>query len=911
LLTGRQDAGGSVGLMRTRAPHRRPWWSRPRVRSALLLAGLAALTLAARFVARLQTDLLWFHEVGQDRVFWTLETARWLAGGLAGLATAAFLLANVWIVERAVPARSGARPRLGPRARKAALWAQLAIAGGGGVLVGRRVAAAGWQEVLLWLHRGDVGVTDPVFHRDVGYFLFSLPLYRHAAAWLTVTVAVALVGAVAAHVATGAIRTKPPPVSATPAARAHVLLLGALLLVLVAWQHRLGQFALELPRAGQALPGAGYTERHVELRWLGVLVLVALAGAAMLAYAAVRGSRTVPAIAVAVVAAAELVNPAILPSAVQRFIVDPQTLSRERPYLTDAVDMTRRAYGLDRVADRPLPANATVSARALRANRDVLGNIQLWDTDVLRPEIAQQQAIGSYYTFPGTTVDRYRDHGRVRAMILAERELDLRRLDPSGRTWANDRLAYSHGYGLVAVPAGDGGVDDQGKPEFAASEFGAGRPPTQLREPRLYFGLQPPRAEPWVIADSNRPEVEKPLSGDEPEPDYHYEGPGGIPIPGLIGRGLFALRFGELNLVLSETLGARPRMILHRDVRNRLRTVAPFLQWESDPGVAVVGGRILFLAHGYTTSNAFPYSAPVRFRGRLVNYVRAPVVATVDAFTGAVAVYLTDPGDPIARAWRGAFPSLFLPAARMPAEVRAHLRYPPDLFDAQARVWATYHIGNVDDFYTRADAWKRPADVSGPIQRVGTQRHGLSRGTPQLRPSYVLARLPGERRLRFMLTTAFTPYSEENMTGYLAGTLDDAGRPSLTQLSLPRSRRVLGPAQVSRQILTSPGVSDRLRLLNQETTDLGDRSVNIVEISAPRVVPVRDAFLQVQAIYVTARGTGVTRLRLVTVFVNGRVGYGDTLDDALRRAMRAPVLRRSRFGRRPERAAKRRNRRSA
>jgi uncharacterized membrane protein (UPF0182 family) len=239
------------------------------------------------------------------------------------------------------------------------------------------------------------------------------------------------------------------------------------------------------------------------------------------------------------------------------------------------------------------------------------------------------------------------------------------------------------------------------------------------------------------------------------------------------------------------------------------------------------------------------------------------------------------------------------------------LRYPPDLFDAQARVWATYHIGNVDDFYTRADAWKRPADVSGPIQRVGTQRHGLSRGTPQLRPSYVLARLPGERRLRFMLTTAFTPYSEENMTGYLAGTLDDAGRPSLTQLSLPRSRRVLGPAQVSRQILTSPGVSDRLRLLNQETTDLGDRSVNIVEISAPRVVPVRDAFLQVQAIYVTARGTGVTRLRLVTVFVNGRVGYGDTLDDALRRAMRAPVLRRSRFGRRPERAAKRRNRRSA
>jgi len=293
----------------------------------------------------------------------------------------------------------------------------------------------------------------------------------------------------------------------------------------------------------------------VELRWLGVLVVVALAAAAMLVYAAVRGSWTLPAVAVVVVAAAEVVNPAVLPAAVQRFVVDPQTLSRERPYITDAVDLTRRAYGLDRVADHPMPANATISARVLRANRDVLGNIQLWDTDVLRPEIAQQQAIGSYYAFPTTTVDRYRDGGRARAMILAERELDLRRLDPSGRTWANDHLAYSHGYGLVAVPAGDGGVDDQGKPEFVASEFGGGRQPTRLREPRLYFGVQPPLAEPWTIADSNRPEVERPLSGDEPAPDYHYDGAGGIPIPDLVRRGLFALRFGDLNLVLSETLG--------------------------------------------------------------------------------------------------------------------------------------------------------------------------------------------------------------------------------------------------------------------------------------------------------------------------------------------------------------------
>jgi uncharacterized membrane protein (UPF0182 family) len=614
--------------------------------------------------------------------------------------------------------------------------------------------------------------------------------------------------------------------------------------------------------------------------------VVALAGAAMLVYAAVRRSWSVPAVALAMVAVAELVNPAILPSVVQRFVVEPQTLSRERPYISHAIALTRRAYALDRVTERPLAANAAISDRELRASRDVIGNIQLWDTDVLRPEIAQQQAIGSYYGFPNITVDRYSRGGHPEGMIVAERELDLDRLDPSGRTWANDRLAYSHGYGLVAVPAGDAGVDDQGKPRFVTSEFGAGRPPAQVREPRVYYGVQPRHAQPWVVVRTQRAEVEKPLSGDSPPPDYHYGGDGGIPISDPLRRSLFALRYGDLNLLLSETLGTHPLILLHRDVGDRLRSLAPFLHWERRPEVAVVGGRITFVAHGYTASDSYPYSKRVRVGGTELNYLRASVVATVDAFSGRVTVYPTDTDDPIMRAWQAAFPTLFTPAERMPSDVRAHLRYPRSLFNAQARIWTTYHMDNVDDFYIRADAWKRPADVSGPIQRVGDARQRLTSNgrARRLRPDFVLARLPGQSQQQFMLTTMFTPYSEENLSGYLTGTLDALGRPSLTQLSLPRSRRVLGPSQVSRQILASPGVSGRLRLLNQETTDLGERSVNIIEIGDPRVVPVGDSLLYVQSIYVSARGTGATRLRLVTVYLNGRVGYGKSLDDALRSA---------------------------
>jgi uncharacterized membrane protein (UPF0182 family) len=905
--------GCDDGAPRRATRSRRPWWWQPRLRAVVVFGALGMAAVLARIAAHLETEAMWFHELGQDRVFWTLFVGRWLAGSLTGLGTTAVLLVNFWFAERSAPPEGrlpGGR-RASKRLRRILLSAQLVVSAGLGLAVSRAVVLADWQHLLLWLHRRDFGVTDPLFHKDVGFFVFSLPLYENVARWLLMTTAIALVCAFATHAATGAIRTKPAPISATRAAHAHVLGLGALLLALVAWQHRLSQFALELPRPGETVPGAGYTAVHVELAWLQVLVVVTLAAAAMLAFAAVRRSWSVPAVALALIAVAELVNPAVLPSVVQRFVVEPQTLSRERPYLAHTLALTRRAYDLDRVADLPVPANAAISNGELRANRDVIQNIQLWDTAVLRPEIAQQQAIGSYYGFPKITVDRYQRAGKPEGMIVAERELDLSRLDPSGRTWANDKLAYTHGYGLVAVPAGDAGVDDQGKPRFVTSEFAAGRPPAELREPRVYFGVQPRRAQPWVIVRSRRREVEKPLPGGSRQPDYHYSGGAGISMSSPMRRALFALRFGDLNLLLSETLGAHPRILLHRDVGERLRSLAPFLHFERRPEVIVVGGRIMFLAHGYTTSDSYPYAARIRaLGGTELNYLRASVVATVDAFSGAVTMYPTDTDDPIMGAWQAAFPTLFTPVERMPADVRAHLRYPRELFDAQARIWASYHIKDVDDFYTKADAWKRPAEVSGPIQRLGNLRNSPTAGrqAPQLHPDYVLGRLPDQRGEQFMLTTMFTPYSEENLSGYLTGTVDALGRPSLTQLSLPRSRRVLGPSQVTRQILASPGVSGRLRLLNQETTDLGARSVNIVEISDPRVVPIGDSFLYVQTIYVSARGSGAARLRLVAVFLNGRVGYGKNLDDALRSAGADLSLRRGTLSARPKRLGESRDR---
>jgi uncharacterized protein len=868
---------------RRRTGRRRPvrWWWRPRVRSALIIAALAAVTLVARTAAHVETDWLWFNELGQEQVFWKLLTMRWVAGSATGIATAALLLANLWVVARGAPADAGlpaGDPR-GAQLRRAVRWGCVAVSLGAGVLVGRSVLLGSWEQVALWTHRQPFGVTDPLFHKDIGFFVFSLPLYQKLAEWLFLTVGVALVTAVLAHVATGAIRLKPPPVSATRRAHAHLMALTAALLLALAWKHWLGQYALELDTGNRTLPGAGYTEVNVMLPYLRVLVLVALGGAVLIVIAAIRRSWSLPAIAVVLVAVAELVNPSLVPTVVQRFFVDPQTLSRERPYLTDSVRLTQLAYGLDDVGDRALPANATITPKELRANRDVLRNIQLWDTDVLRPQIDQQQSIGSYYSFPSTTVDRYRHGRRVDALILAQRELDITRLDPSGRTWANDHLAYTHGYGLVAVPAG--GVGPAGQPKFVTSEFGAGRAPTRVRQPRIYYGVQQPGAAPWAIVRSRRPEIEKPLPGDAPEPDYHYDGRGGFPLGGLLSRTVLAVRFGELNLALSQTVNDGSRIMLHRDVGDRLRSLAPFLVWEKRPEVFVADGRIKFVAHGYTTSSSFPYAAQTTVAGKRVNYMRAAVVATVDAYSGRVKIYAVDNEDPILKAWRGVFPTLFTPGSKIPDDVRAHLRYPRELFDAQSRIWETYHIDNIDDFYTKSDAWQRPAEISGPVQRVGAIRFRYKHQSPRMKPYFLLARRPGDPKPEFMLTTVFTPHSQENLSGYLTGTMDAEGRPRLTQLTLPRSRLVLGPSQVSRQILATPGIGNRLRLLNQETADLSNQAVNAVELSEPRVVPIGNAFLYVQPIYVTAQGSGVTRVRLVTVYLNGHVGYGHTLREAL------------------------------
>jgi uncharacterized protein len=854
-------------------------WRTPRTRALLVLGALGIAGGVVAVLARVYTDLIWFQELGVVRAYWTTLKWKILAHGIVGLGTTCFVLLNLTVVVR----RTGGRPDRLVWRQWQLVYPVVAIAAG--VICMQARPDDSWQLLLLWANRSDFGVDDPLFHRDVGYFVFSLPLYQQVARWWLETLAMASAATFGAYAAAGALR----------AARAHLLTLAALALAVVAWRVRHEQLSLVLPREPPQLPGASYTDEHVVLPVLSVLALAAPAGAILSLCAAVRRVPPLLVAALSLVAVAAIVARSELPPLVERFDVQPQELTRARPQLERTIAATVRAFALDRVDVRSLPANDRLSAEDIRANRRTLDNVPLWDSQVLRPALDDLQSIGRYYRFRSLTVDRYTVDGELRVMTVAARQLDRSRLGPEPPGWATQRFAYTHGYGVVAVAAT--GTDSERQPRFAQRPFDGGPNPLGLREPRIYYGEGQDRSPPYVIVNSRRGEIDAPAPGSQ-APGYHYDGSGGIALSSWWRRAAFAARFGDLRLLLTGTVTDRSRIILHRDVRDRLLAVAPFLRWERRPQTAVIDGRVQFVFHGYTTTPNYPYSALVRMGGDRVSYARDAAVATVDAFSGRVSLYVADQEDPILRAWRAAYPDLFQP--QMPAQLRERLRYPRLLFSAQVEAYETYHAGDATAFWNGTDAWQRPQQIAGPVEDVG-EIHFPDPGRQldaderrdddvdpddwKARPEYLFARLPGDASEQFMAVMPFTPRGGENLVGYLAGAVDERGRARLTLLSLPRDRLALGPSQATRRILAHPAVSRRLELLNRESRDLGDAAVNRTILGAPRIVPVAGSLVHVQPLYLTAAGNGVPRLQLVTVIANGRVGYGRTLRAALRRTL--------------------------
>jgi len=877
---------------------------RPPRRWTLAVLLLAFVLLAAvGSLSSFYTDLLWFREVDKTSMFWGQIRAKVTLGLLAGVGTGLIVGVNLWLVERLAPRYSlnvVGRPQvervqqvLGPYLRPL----RIGVAAFIGLVVGLQ-ASSSWQTFLLWRNAVPFNARDPQFRRDIGFYVFQLPFLQTVFGWLFTTLVLALVLSAAGHYLLGGIRPQVQSNRIAGPTQSHLTVLLGLIVALKAWGYWLNKYQLVYSTRG-AVTGATYTDVKAQLPAFEVLFWVALICALLFFWGVRSRGIAVPLFSIVLLAGISVIIGGVIPTVFQRFRVAPQELQRERTYIQRNIDATRKAFGLDTIQVRAFEDGARLSKDDVGANRSTIDNIRLWDPEVLKPSIKNLQAIAQYYSFSDVDVDRYVVDGQLRQVMVSVREVDPSLLPGAARTWQNLHLAYTHGYGVVATQVNT--AAKQGQPDFIVADFDQSKAPIPVTQPQVYFG-EPPQAGPdYVVVDTRQPEVDRPtLTGATqtgPIQTSSYAGDGGVQLSSTARRLAFALRFRDVNLLISGNITSQSRLLFNRDIRQRVEKVAPFLQWDGDPYAVVVGGHILFVRDGYTTTSHYPYVQRINLgeaarrddstvggvRGS-GNYIRNSVKAVVDAYTGKVTLYAFDESDPILQAWRKAFPDLFAPKASMPEGLRSHLRYPEDLFSIQTDRYTLYHLDKADELYSRKDLWALPEDRSGEIQSQQSQSAVATLAPPsnpsKMRPYYLLTRLPGQEQQKFSLVMPFTPNNKQNMLAYMAASSDPDDYGRLTLFSLDPSRTVDGPTQVNSRILANTRVASELSLLNQQGSK--------VILGNLLIVPVKDSLLYVQPIFVRSAGTSqsasvntIPLLEKVAVVLNTDVGYAPTLSDAI------------------------------
>jgi uncharacterized protein len=829
-----------------------------RSRTTLLFGLLLVVFAFVGQVVPLYTDWLWFQEVGYSQVFLTMLSYR------GGLFTAVALSVLVFLYVNLTFAARTARPdvlweledQLGLPGRvviepliRRFLPVVLALIS---FLAGLR-ASAHWEMVLGYLNAGPFGTIDPLFGRDLSFFVFTLPFWRRLATWGTTLVVGTLVLTLVIYVLQRSLvlTSRGPRLAA--GARAHLLVLGAFLLVLVGVGFWLDRFELVYSPRGVVF-GATYADVNAALPALGVLTVLALVAAgASLAQLARPGLRLV-AMSLAALVAVWVLGLGLYPAIIQRFRVAPNELEAERPYIVHNIRMTRQAYGLDRIVEREFPADETLDAGALQRNAPTIKNIRLWDHGPLLRTYGQLQEIRTYYKFMDVDVDRYSLNGEYRQVMLSARELSYQHLQAS-RSWINEHLTFTHGYGVVVGPVNR--VTPEGLPDFLVKDNpprSQGFPP--ITRPEIYFGEI---ANDYVLVRTRSQELDYP-AGDQ-NVYTTYKGRGGIPLSSFFRKLVFAARFGEVKILLSNDLTDESRVLMHRPVAERIRLIAPFFRYDRDPYIVVAAdGRLVWMLDGYTTTDRFPYSEPVRGVG---NYIRNSVKATVDAYHGTVTFYLADGTDPVVQAYGRAFPGLLRPLEEMPEDLRQHIRYPEDFFTLQARKYAVYHMEDPQVFYNKEDMWTIP-------------RRTIEGRDREMEPYYTILRLLGEKKEEFVLLTLFNPSRRDNMIAWLAARSDPPNYGRLIVYNFPKQKLVYGPRQIDARIDQDAEISQQLTLWSQ-------RGSSVIRGSL-LAIPIDQSLIYVQPIYLAASEQGaLPELRRVVVAHGNQIAMEPTLEQALAR----------------------------
>ncbi len=734
------------------------------------------------------------------------------------------------------------------------------LVAGAAVLLGLLTASielANWEVALRFLHQVPYGESDPVFGRDIGFYLFSLPAYVAIKNWLLLVVFFSAVLAGAVYWVQGDIEFDKPPRGLSPAALLHGSLLLGLYFVVKAWSYALDRFLLLYSDNGIVV-GAGYTDLHVRLPILwflvGLAVLCAIAAGATARWRTWR----LPAAAMLLLFAGSIVVSGLFPALFNRFYVKPSELQLEMPYIERNITLTRQAYNLRQIAVKPFQAEERLSFASLEANRPTVDNIRLWDVQPLMSTYAQLQEIRTYYRFLDMDIDRYRLDGAYQQVMLSARELEPALLPSNAQTWVNLHLLFTHGNGVVMSPVTR--KSTEGLPLFYLEDI----PPVAtggpaIREPRLYFGQAEER---YVIVKGSTPEFDYPKGKDNVY--AAYDGADGVAIGDTARRGLFSWYFSDPNILLTEYITAESRILFHRNIQDRVRTIAPVLRLDHDPYIVVSGGRLFWMQDAYTTSDWFPYAQPQSSGG--LNYIRNSVKVVIDAYNGSVDFYVSDPDDPLIRTYQRIFPGLFKPLAAMPADLQQHIRYPEDLFLVQAQLYRTYHMDRAEVFYNREDLWqfpRQPADGDGLV----------GRDAQRMAPYYMIMRLPGEPRAEFVLMLPMVPSQRENMIAWLAARCDPPDYGKLVVYEFPKDKQVYGPFQIEARIQQNTDISQQISLWNQ----MGSRVIR----GHLLVVPIENSILYVSPLYLRAATGQLPELKRVIAAYGDRVVMEETLGAAL------------------------------
>ncbi|HEV8537196.1 MAG TPA: UPF0182 family protein [Candidatus Limnocylindria bacterium] len=847
-----------------------------------LIAFLLIIPLLVGPLVSFLTDLLWFRSLGLESVYLRRFTAAFIAFSAFGALFFLLALPNLYFALRPQVPRvvvDSERRRRGATVTTLRwMWLLLIPAFFFGLAGGDE-----WDMLLRWVNQVPFGKVDPVFGRDIGFYFFTLPVLEFLRGWLLVALFVIAIGVIGLYFTRGVIGVATGPLAsadirvagrtalalAVPA-RAHLSILGGLFLALIAAGYVLDQFDL-LFREERVLVGAGYTS--INARMPALTILTVLVGIAAVACFANAFARTLWVLGGAIVLwfAATLLVGNVYPGLIQNFIVNPDQLNRERPYIVRNIEATRAAYSLDAVDESSFNVADTPTAAEARAALADTTTVRLWDYRPLLPAFDQLQALGQYYTFADVDVDRYPIGGKETPVMLSARELSANRIPQ--QTWVNRHLVFTHGFGAVATAVG--GVAAEGRPAFLVKDIPPQGEP-RIDQPRIYYGEL---TSDYVIVGTSQDEFDGTERGSSAT---NFSGAGGVGVGSFWDRLLFAIRFGDTNMLVTNQITGQSKVLFHRQILPRQRLIAPFLEYDPDPYLVIANGKLYWINDAFTVGDHYPYSESLTalgtgtrpVAGGRLNYIRNSVKVVTDAYDGTITYYVVDEKDPVIRNLRAIYPALFSKSITdMPQALRDHIRYPEALFSVQAQVFALYHMTDPDDFYNRTDAWRIANEVI------------VQGGAPQpIEPYYVRTTLPGSNRAEFVLFVPMTPAGGErnNMVGWIAGRADAPDYGKLRVLTFPRGRTIFGPLNVEARIDQDSTIRQQLTLL------AGGGGASIIRGNL-LVLPVGNSFIYVKPLFVVATQARIPELQRVILATPDRIVMAETFEKALDLLFPAPT----------------------